>query len=159
MMETVREWITSIVSVTMLLSVAQAIVPEGRIRGIFSFSGGLMLMVVLLQPILDIDAGDMVFQPELYREQIQLRQEELEQASRTEWEAIIERETAAYILDKADTLGLEISAEVRAETGADGLPVLSAELAGEPSEVLAEYLAEELGIPRERQEWNHERTR
>ena len=114
-------------------------------------------MVVLLQPILDIDAGDMVFQPELYREQIQLRQEELEQSALTEWEAIIERETAAYILDKADTLGLEISAEVRAETGADGLPVLSAELAGEPSEVLAEYLAEELGIPRERQVWKYDR--
>ena len=156
-MDAVREWIISVVTVAMLLSAAQALVPEGRIRKTFSFSGGLVLMVVLLQPILGMDAENLSFQPESYEERVRTRQEELEQASRTEWEAIIERETAAYILDKADTLGLEISAEVRAETGADGLPVLSAELAGEPSEVLAEYLAEELGIPRERQVWKHDR--
>lgn len=159
MMEAVREWLTTVVTVTMLLSVAQTIIPEGRIGKIFSFSSGLVLMLVLIQPVLEIDMDHMVFRSEAYGEQIRVCREKLEQNARAEWETIIEQETAAYILDKADALELEISAEVRAETGADGLPVLTAELAGEPSEVLAEYLAEELGIPRERQVWNHERTR
>ena len=39
MMEAVREWITTVVMTTMLISVAQTMVPEGRIRKIFSFSG------------------------------------------------------------------------------------------------------------------------
>lgn len=157
MMEAVREWITSIVMVTMLLSAAQTLVPEGTIRKMFSFGGGLVLMMILLQPILRMDAGDLTFQPESYGERVEVRREELEEQVREEWKTIIEEETAAYISDKADALGLDISAEVLADTGRDGLPVLTAELAGEPSEILAEYLAVELGIPRERQVWRHER--
>ena len=38
MIDAVREWIRSIVMVTMFLSVGQAMVPEGQIRKIFSFS-------------------------------------------------------------------------------------------------------------------------
>ena len=37
MMEAVRDWIAAVVAVTMLLSVAQALIPEGGIRQIFSF--------------------------------------------------------------------------------------------------------------------------
>ena len=48
MMEAVRDWIADVVAITMLLSVAQALIPEGGIRRIFSFSGGLVLVVVLL---------------------------------------------------------------------------------------------------------------
>ena len=156
MMEAVRDWIADVVAITMLLSVAQALIPEGGIRRIFSFSGGLVLVVVLLRPILGIDTESLTLQTDSCAEQIQQRQEELEQNARAEWEAIIEQETAAYILEKADALGVEISAEVRAETGPSGLPVLSAELTGVFSELLAEYLTEELGIPRERQVWNLE---
>ena len=157
MMEAVREWITTVVMTTMLISVAQTMVPEGRIRKIFSFSGGLVLMLVLLQPVLEMDPDAMTWRPESYEKQIRACREELEQSARTEWETIIEQETTAYILEKADSLGMEISVEVQAETGEEGLPVLTAELTGEPSEILEKYLAEELGIPRERQVWSHER--
>lgn len=156
-MDAVREWLTAVIMVTMLLSVAQTLVPEGRIRKIFSFSGGLVLMLVLLQPVLEMDPDAMTWRPESYEKQIRACREELEQSARTEWETIIEQETTAYILDKADALGLEISAEVQAETREEGLPVLTAELTGEPSEILEKYLTEELGIPRERQVWSHER--
>lgn len=158
MIEAVRGWITSIVTVTMLLSVIQTMVPDGRIRRISSFGGGLVLMVVLLQPIFRIDVSDLELGGTAYEEEIRTRQEEANQSVRTEWEGIIEREVAAYISDKADALGLNLSVEVRAETGDDGLPVLTAELAGCPSELLAEYLATELGIPRERQVWEYEKN-
>ena len=156
-MGAVQEWLTSVVMVTMVLSVVQALIPEGQIRKTGSFLGGLILIVVLLRPILGMDAGG-VISPESYEDRVKNCQEELEQSARSEWETIIERKVAAYISDKADALGLEISAEVLVDTGDDGLPVLSAELAGEPSEGLKTYLEEELGIPRERQVWNHERN-
>lgn len=156
-MEAVREWLTSVVLVTMGLSVMQAIIPDGQIRKTASFLGGLVLMVVLLQPIFGMDAEALIWS-EFYEDQVKMCQKELERRTRAEWETIIEQEVAAYISDQADTLGLEISAEVLADTGNDGLPVLSAELVGEPSEVLKTYLEEELGIPRERQVWNHERN-
>lgn len=156
MIEAVRSWIISLVMVTMLLSVVQSMIPEGRIKKTASFVGGLILMVVLLQPVLKVEGKHLTDQPEAYRRQIERYGEKLEQEACLEWESIISRETAAYISDKANALGLDISVEVLVDTGSDGIPVLTAELAGEPSEILEQYLAEELGIPRERQVWNHE---
>ena len=49
----IRQWLTAVVMVTMLLSVAQTLVPEGTIRKITSFIGGLLLLLVMLQPLLD----------------------------------------------------------------------------------------------------------
>ena len=65
----------------------------------------------------------------------------------------------AYISDKADAAEEGGSVRIRAETAEDGTVILSAELVGQPSEQLAEYLEQELGIPRERQVWIHEGKR
>ena len=157
MMEAVREWMTSIVVVSMFLAVVHAMIPNGPIQKTGFFVGGLVLMIVLLQPVLDIDTEQMVMQTESYKEQVKMRRIELEQSACAEWETIIEQEVVAYISDKAGALGLEVSAEVLVDTGSDGLPVLSVELAGEPAENLEMYLEEELGIPRERQVWNDEK--
>lgn len=156
MMDSVRGWITSVVMVTMLLSVAQTLIPDGKIRKVFSFSGGLVLMVALLQPILELKPGMTEFRAEDYEEVLWERQEELRQVAGAEWEAIIEQEIAAYISDKADALGTDVSVRIQAEMEVDGTLVLRAELSGQPSEQLAAHLEEELGIPRERQVWIHE---
>ena len=156
MIEVVREWITSIVMVTMLLTVAQSMIPEGRIQKIFSFSGGLVLLIALLQPVLNLDPVDVDFHMETYEEEVRIRQEELTRAAGAEWETIIEQETAAYISDKAESLGLDVSVRVRAESDGENPPILTTEITGETSESLAMYLVEELGIPRERQVWNNE---
>ncbi len=55
MMENVRAWITSVVVVTLLLSVAQTMIPEGSIRRIAAFTGGLILLAALLRPVLEMD--------------------------------------------------------------------------------------------------------
>lgn len=156
MIDSVRGWITSVVMVTMLLSVAQTVIPAGKIHKVSRFSAGLVLMIALLQPILNLKPGTGEFQIEDYEELVWERQEELEQTVEAEWEAIIEKEIAAYISDKADALGVEVSVRVRTETGVDGNIVLMAELTGQSSEQLAAHLEEELGIPRERQVWIHE---
>ena len=52
MIGAVRVWLTSIVMVTLLLSVAQTLIPEGTIRKIAGFTGGLILLVALLRPVL-----------------------------------------------------------------------------------------------------------
>lgn len=156
MMDSVRGWITSVVMVTMLLSVAQTLIPDGTIRKVFSFSGGLVLMIALLQPILELKPGMAEFRAEDYEEVLWERQEELRQAAGAEWEAIIEKEITAYISDKADALGVDVSVRIQTETGLDGNLVLLAELTGQPTEELAVHLEKELGIPRERQVWIHE---
>ena len=156
MIDAVREWIRSIV---MLLSVGQAMVPEGQIRKIFSFSGGLVLVIVLLHPVLGLEGSVLIEPLEVYERQIFKQKEELEQLVRAEQETIIEENLTAYISDKAEALEEGGAVRIRAETAEDGTVTLSAELVGQPSEPLTEYLEQELGIPRERQVWIHEGKR
>ena len=47
-MTAAREWLTAVVTVTLLLSVVQTLVPEGSLRKIAGFTGGLLLLAVLI---------------------------------------------------------------------------------------------------------------
>ena len=154
-MGALREWLTSLVAVSMLLSVAQNLVPEGSIRKISSFTGGLILLVVLLRPVLGADLSRLDLHLEDYERAIGQRQEELASAGEAELAGIIEERTAAYISDKADTLGLAVKVQVETKPAGDGVPVpWRAELWGPRSPALATYMEEELGIPGERQVWH-----
>ena len=157
MIGALREWLTSIVVVTLLLSVAQTLVPEGSIRRVASFVGGLILLAVLLRPVLGTDLERLRLDLDGYEQALQEARQELASSGETELTERIEERTAAYISDKADALGLEVTVRVETDLGDDGVPVPSAaEVTGPWSEELASYMEKELGIPRERQVW-HER--
>ena len=159
MIGAVREWLSAVVAVAMLLTVAQALTPEGTIRKIASFTGGLILLVTLLQPVLGADLSRLDLNLDTYGQAIQKRQAELEEAGSVELTERIETQTAAYISDKADALGLTVTVRVETQPGASGVPVpWSAEVTGPRSETLAAYIEEELGIPRGRQIWHEVET-
>ncbi|MCI9375601.1 MAG: stage III sporulation protein AF [Oscillibacter sp.] len=155
MIGAVREWLTSITAVTLLLSVVQLLAPEGTMRKIIRFTGGLLLLSALLQPILRTDLSQMHLHLSDYRTAITDRAEELDAAGKDALADIIAERTAAYIWDKADALGLDLNIRVKTELGEDGTPLpASVELKGPRSPELAEWIARELGIPAERQVWH-----
>lgn len=153
MIGAVRSWLTSIAAVTLLLTVVQTLVPEGTLRKISGFTGGLLLLAALLQPVLKTDLGRLRLDFSDYEAAIEDRTAELDAAGKEELAAIIAGRTAAYISDKADALGLG-SIAVRVETeGETPLPA-SVVLTGPYSQALADWIAAELGIPAERQVWH-----
>ena len=153
MMEAVRAWLTSVVLVSVLLSAAQSLIPPGTVRKAAGFTGGLILLLVLLRPVLGADLEHL----ELEFDHYQARQEELADTQTEAMASIIAEQTEAYILDKAGELGLEVTVRVETRTEGNGIPVpWSAELTGSWSQALASALETELGIPAERQVW-HER--
>lgn len=157
MIGALREWLTSIVVVTLLLSVAQALVPEGSIRRVASFTGGLILLLAMLRPVLGADLERLRLDLDGYGQELRKAQEELAASYDTGLAERIAQRTAAYISDKADALGLEVEVRIETAPGEDGvsLPV-KAEVTGPYSQELADFMARELGIPAERQVW-HER--
>lgn len=157
MIGALREWLTSIVVVTLLLSVAQTLVPEGSIRRVASFVGGLILMAVLLRPVLGTDLERLQLDLGGYEQELKNAREELASSRETELTERIEERTAAYISDKADALGLKVAVRVEAATGPDGVSLSEkVELTGPYSRELADFMTRELSIPAERQVW-HER--
>ena len=75
---------------------------------------------------------------------------------------IISEKTSAYILDKAESLGLSLSASVQAEDDGSGPRPVSVFLTGSAEESakkrLTEYIEDTFGIPKERQFWNEGST-
>jgi hypothetical protein len=51
MMEQMSSWLSSVVAVSLLVFLLRQILPEGSLRGIGEFTGGLVLLAALLQPL------------------------------------------------------------------------------------------------------------
>ena len=142
-MGALREWLTSLVTVSVLLAAARTLIPEGTVRKIGAFTGGLILLVTLLRPLTGIDVSEPGMRFDHTRRSVEKQRLELEQSASEETAELIARQTAAYIWDKADALGLSVTA-------------VSAVLRGDYSESLSAELERELGIPRERQVWHED---
>lgn len=152
MIEAARSWLTAVVAASFLVSLAQNLIPEGTVRKIAGFAGGLILLIVLIKPLLGADYGSLELSYQDYGAGIEQRRAELQAQSDKSLEALIGAKTEAYILDKAAALGVTCTVHVLLEPGADGTPLpAGVEMTGERSEALADYMAQELGIPKERQ--------
>ena len=153
-MELVRTWIVSVVTVSMLLNLVRLLTPKGSVQKIASFTGGLILLLALLQPLAKAELSKLVTDVGTYSEVVELRQKELMEERENQLRRSIEDRTAAYISDKAKTLGTAVSAEVKTVLSSEGIPVpVEAEIAGAYTRELAEYIEQDLGIPAERQVW------
>ena len=154
MMAAARAWLTAVVSMTLLLSVVQTLMPKGSLR-VTSFVGGLLLLAVLLRPLGSVDLSAVSLDLSAYRQTVEQRQAELEQDGQKELVGLIEAELESYIWDKAADMGLTLRVQVTVEPDGSGVPVpVSVELTGPRSETLSRWLETELGVPAERQVWN-----
>ncbi len=157
MIGAVRTWLISVVAVSLLLAVVQTLAPEGTTRKAVSFTGGLLLLAVLLRPMLALDRLRVDLTG--YREEVQEREEELISSFDQALAPVIAERTQAYISDKAAALGLTVTARVETQAGPDGVVVpWSAQIAGPWSAELSSYMERELGIPPERQVWHGEES-
>lgn len=157
MMTALKEWLTAVAAVAVLLYLVRCLLPQSAVRRAADFTWGLVLLAALVQPLLALAPGDLAISPEQWQRQIAQRQEELEQTQQAELSAVIAERTASYISHKADALGLDVSVTAQTAAGGDGLAVpWSVTVEGPYSEALATLIAQDLGIPRERQDW-HER--
>jgi len=130
-MELIRQWLTSVVTVSMLLSLVQMLIPKGGVQKIASFTGGLLLLLALLRPLLGADLSDLLPDPDGRREAVARRQEELAEETENLLEQRIAEKTAAYISDKATELGVKISVRVGTTISPEGVSV--------PSEVVRRW--------------------
>ena len=152
MIAALRGWLTSVIYTAMVISVAESMVPSGGMKKVVSFTGGLLLLVMLVKPLGNVDAGFLQMPYDHYIRSVEIRRAELEKKHLLEMEEIIEQRTAAYISDKAKRLGLDCQVTVRCEAGEEGVPYPdSVTIYGAVSEELEEWIVEEIGIPTERQ--------
>lgn len=155
MMEAVRGWLLTVISVSLLCAVASALMPPGAVRRVGKLVCGLVLLAAVLSPAGEVDTDVGRRWLEDYFAGLGRRTEELEETVDSQMKHIIEQECAAYIVDKAAQMGMECSARVECRAGEEGvyLPVrteVSGSLTEEDRARLFQIVQEDLGIPKDR---------
>lgn len=154
MMEAVREWILSVVVISMLVTLAQTIVPKGVFANVSHFIGGLLLLVTLLAPLSQVEGWDLPQGLESYQAQIQTQQALLSQSQQQQLEQGIEDLTQAYILDKAESLAITCQVEVVTAVDDSGTPLPVVVVFDIPYQADLSLYVESLGIGQEGQTWH-----
>lgn len=156
MLNALREWLTTVVSVTLLLSLLHALTPEGAVRRAASFTGGLVLAAALLRPLAGKRPDFPSWDGAAYRAEVAERRAALERESAELLEAEVSRRTAEAASRQAARLGTvrRVTVQVRTENGVP-LP-WTVDLSGERNAALEAWISSELGIPPSRQTWTGE---
>ena len=156
-MSALTSWLRALVGAAVFCALALALCPEGRPKRVLRAACGVVMAAALLSPVVELDMQALPEALARYGEAARAvaegAGEEADRLNRT----IIERECAAYILDKADALGISVSgAEVGARWSDEGFwyPWESRVACAEGGrEELSRAIEAELGIPPERQSW------
>ena len=154
-----RAWLLGIVLTAFASGLARQLAPQGREQAMVRLAGGLLLTLAVLRPLAGMDWEG----PALEAGAFQIRTEEQAAVYRKNQQqalsAIIEDRTEAYILDKANRLGLDCTVSVTAAAGESGIPLPdTVTIRGGYSEMLAVCIEEEVGIPAEKQFWLEEKA-
>ncbi len=151
--------IREICALSILCGAAMSIMPEGGAKRVAGILTAAILLTAILTPLKGIDFESYALLAAQYRQQeaeLTARGEEInERLSR----AVIEREYEAYIMDKANEMGIDIKeADVEVQWSTEGvwLPYsvcIAANAATAQKTALEDAVAAELGIPGERVTW------
>lgn len=153
MVEILRGWLLGLVAAALILTVLRALMPKGSIRPVARVTAGLVLLLVLLRPLAGLGGGSLRVRYDELEREITARIEDYQTLHENELESIIADSTAAYISEQAERLGLTCRAEVRCEVR-DGTPQPASAAMDIPYDAqLAAAIADDLGIPAEKQSW------
>ena len=149
MMETLRGWLLGLTAAALAVSLLTAMLPKGEtIRRIAGLAG--------VQPLLRVRWEELTWRYETYQREMDRQTEAYQAAYADSLSGDIADRTAAYISEKAASLGIDCRVQVEVRTE-DGLPLpYGASLDVERDQVLSDYMAQELGIPASRQSWQPE---
>lgn len=153
----IREYILSVCAAAIICSVV-TVLTHGKttVSQLVKLCSGIFLSLIVIRPLTDIDLtvfADLTFSHISAAEEAASTGKNLASDALTD---IIKGRCEAYILDKAETLGAEITVEVTVSQ--DDIPVpVTAVIQGNVSPFaksqLMSLLCNQLGIPKEDQKW------
>lgn len=150
MIEGVRLWLLSILTVSLVCALADAMMPAGAVKKVGRLVCGLVLAAVVLTPVVTLDLEEGRQWLESYGMEMDEQEEKLKKQVSEEMKIIIQQDYEAYIVDKAAHLGAECTAKVEcSEEDGVCLPErawISGTLSPEVREELTRILQEELGL-------------
>jgi hypothetical protein len=150
-------YLLRLTAAAMVTALAAAVTPKGNGRRATAFVGGLVLLIAAVSPLAKLDTADLAKAISKLELQSDAAATGVTVTNREIVAVLITRRTEAYILDKATDLGAAVTASV--ETDADGdwpyptAVTVTGDWTDDQRTQLSDWIAAELAIPAERQEW------
>lgn len=153
----VRSYQLSIAAVGLLLSLIQAILPKGAAKKTAVLAGSLLLILTVLSPLAQLDYDNIARSISRIQMDTETMRTGIEVGNRELMAKIIKQNCEAYILDKAEEMGLPLTVEITVSGGADYPYPTAVTIRGVASaaqrQALTRYIEENLGIPEAQQQW------
>ena len=158
-MSVLREWLFGITGAAMLVALAESLMPHGTIQKAGKLTGGLILMIAVIQPVHCVDYTVLSESFSRYRQDLGTYDVQPQTSNFQIMKSIIEAKSAAYIQDKAEGLGAVC--EVTVCCSAEDIqsypyPVettVFGELSDDQIAQLKQLIEAELAIPPEKQQY------
>lgn len=115
-----KDWLLGVTACALLVALAEQLTPKGTVRKLGKLTGGLLLLVAVLQPVLKVDYGSLSAALSQYRDDLGGYEAQPTVETARLMKTIIEARSGAYIQDKAAGLGLTCRAEVECDWDSEG---------------------------------------
>lgn len=156
MLEAVRSWIMSLAACALFCALLGEVTPEGKVKSVQRAVSAIVMSAALFSPLARLDMEGYGISLAKYEQAAESITENAEKISDSLSRKYIEKECAAYILDKAQSFGCAVSgAEVEVKWSSEGVwyPV-SASIGCEYDSRLAASVEANLGIAEENLKWS-----
>ena len=156
-MEWMKDWLMGVACAALIVALAQRLAPSGAAGKLGRLTGGLVLLLAAIQPVIQVDPAALLAGAGEYGQAWSAQAPSLDQTNGQLLKTIIAQRTGAYILDKAAGLGAACQVTVTVgEQTEDSYPlpeavVITGALTAEQQAALTQQIAADLGIPPERQ--------
>ena len=152
-----KAYLLRLTAAALLAAVVRRATPSGGVGAAARLGSGLLVLLAVLGPLGEVSLMDAARSVAVWSYGDALTTQSVDRAANSLMDGLISETAEAYILDKAHTMGVEMTAQVTTALQ-EGYPVpWSVSCGGDYSETekqeLSRYISKELGIPEERQEW------
>lgn len=156
-MDKLSGYVLSVIAAALILGILKGIIgSNGSAAALMRLVGGLFLAFVMIQPIAKFDFSAITAFIEDSSVEGELTAAQGERIADEEYRSIIKSNVEAYILDKAQTCGAQLSVEVTLSEEDDAVPEevrLRGNVSPYAKSQLQTMMEEDLGIAKENQIW------
>ncbi len=157
-MENIAAYLLQITGCALICSAVLYVLGEkGAVSGSAKLLYSLAMTVYVLSPWVDLDFEKIWTLNSAYSQSGEAATAEGENSAQTAMGEIISQQTQAYILDKAVSLGADLTVSVQVSNAMPPTPCrvrLQGNVSPYGKQVLSDWIAKELNIAREAQQWN-----
>lgn len=163
MLAFLKQWLMGVTAAALLVAVAESMMPKGPVRRLGRLTGGLVMLLAVLSPILKLDGDALSRALVEYQFPMEDTQTMATANAALLKELIVER-SDAYISDKAEGLGIQCVVTVETREGEDGYPIpcavkIEGDLTQEQRSSLTRRIEADFAIPAECQTYCTEETK